>query len=78
MRVRPAMGGAKLQKAVYNELRVLFGLGAQMACNVPRQVSATYKTLWTKVKQSADAIAKGCLLRSQYIELSRIKRANSV
>ncbi len=49
-----------------------------MACNVPRQVSATYKTLWTKVKQSADAIAKGCLLRSQYIELSRIKRANSV
>lgn len=51
--------GAKLQKAVYNELRVLFGLGAQMACNVPRQVSATYKTLWTKVKQSADAIAKG-------------------
>lgn len=51
--------GAKLQKAVYNELRVRFGLGAQMACNVPRQVSATYKTLWTKVKQSNDAIAKG-------------------
>jgi putative transposase len=51
--------GAKLQKAVYNELRVRFGLGAQMACNVPRQVSSTYKTLWTKVKQSNDAIAKG-------------------
>ena len=51
--------GAKLQKAVYNELRVRFGLGAQMACNVPRQVSATYKTLWSKVKQSNDAIAKG-------------------
>jgi putative transposase len=47
--------GAKLQKAVYNELRVRFGLGAQMACNVPRQVSGTYKTLWTKVKQSNDA-----------------------
>lgn len=30
-----------------------------MACNVPRQVSGTYKTLWTKVKQSNDAIAKG-------------------
>ena len=30
-----------------------------MACNVPRQVSATYKTLWSKVKQSNDAIAKG-------------------
>jgi putative transposase len=51
--------GAKLQKAVYRELRVRFGLGAQMACNVPRQVSATYKTLWTKVRQSNDAIAKG-------------------
>ncbi|WP_293203418.1 hypothetical protein [Microcoleus sp. PH2017_09_SFU_O_A] len=51
--------GLKLQKAVYNELRVRFGLGAQMACNVPRQVSGTYKTLWTKVKQSNDAIAKG-------------------
>jgi putative transposase len=51
--------GAKLQKAVYNELRSRFGLGSQMACNVPRQVSGTYKTLWTKVKQSNDAIAKG-------------------
>jgi putative transposase len=51
--------GAKLQKAVYRELRVRFKLGAQMACNVPRQVSATYKTLWTKVRQSNDAIAKG-------------------
>lgn len=51
--------GAKLQKAVYNELRVRFGLGAQMACNVPRQVSGTYKILWAKVKQSNDAIAKG-------------------
>lgn len=51
--------GDKLQKAVYGELRVRFGLGAQMACNVPRQVSTTYKTLWTKVKQSNDAIAKG-------------------
>ena len=51
--------GAKIQKAVYNELRVKFGLGAQMACNVPRQVSGTYKTLWTKVKQSNEAIAKG-------------------
>ena len=28
-------------------------LPAQMACNVPRQVGATYKTLWTKVKQNA-------------------------
>ena len=51
--------GAKLQKAVYNELRARFGLGAQMACNVPRQVSATYKSLWTKVKQNDAAIKAG-------------------
>ena len=29
-----------------------------MACNVPRQVAATYKSLWTKVKQNAEAIKK--------------------
>lgn len=51
--------GAKLQKLVYNEIRTRFGLGSQMACNVPRQVAATYKTLWTKVKQNAEAIKKG-------------------
>jgi hypothetical protein len=51
--------GAKLPKAVYNELRVKFGLGSQRACHVPRQVSATYKTLWTKVKQNTNAITKG-------------------
>ena len=51
--------GNKLQKAVYNELRTRFGLGAQMACNVPRQVSAIYKSLWTKVKQNAAALKAG-------------------
>lgn len=51
--------GAKLQKAVYNELRARFGLGAQMACNVPRQVSATYKGLWNKVKQNIQAMKAG-------------------
>jgi putative transposase len=51
--------GAKLQKLVYHDLRARYGLGAQMACNVPRQVAATYKSLWTKVKQNADAIKKG-------------------
>jgi putative transposase len=44
---------AKIQKEVYATLREQFGLGAQMACSVPRQVGAAYKTLWTKVKQSA-------------------------
>jgi len=30
-----------------------------MACSVPRQVGATYKALWTKVKANADAVAAG-------------------
>jgi putative transposase len=51
--------GAALQKATYYDLKARFGLGAQMACNVPRQVSATYKGLWTKVKQNAAAIKAG-------------------
>jgi len=45
----------KLQKACYNIIRIQFNLPAQMACNVPRQVGATYKNLWTKVKQNASA-----------------------
>ena len=44
---------AKIQKGVYTTLRQRFGLGAQMACSVPRKVAATYKTLWTRVKQAA-------------------------
>ena len=43
---------ARLQKQVYATLRERFGLGAQMACSVPRQVGAAYKTLWTRAKQS--------------------------
>src|SRR6266566_507727 len=42
----------RLQKETYYEIRALFNLPAQMACNVPRQVAATYKGLWTKLKQN--------------------------
>jgi len=42
----------KLQKLVYYDIRDKFRLPAQMACNVCRQVGATYRTLWTKVKQN--------------------------
>jgi putative transposase len=45
--------GRALQRDCYDEIRLKFGLPAQMACNVPRQVGATYKTVWTKVKQNA-------------------------
>src|SRR6266700_2126243 len=42
----------RLQQGTYREIRTLFKLPAQMACNVPRQVAATYKGLWTKFKQN--------------------------
>src|SRR5258707_6628081 len=48
-----------LQDGTYLDVRAKFGLPAQMACSVPRQVGATYKTLWTKVKASAAARAAG-------------------
>ncbi len=42
-----------LQNATYAEIRARYKIPAQMACSVPRQVGATYKTLWTKLKQNA-------------------------
>ena len=48
-----------LQEATYLDVRAKFGLPAQMACNVPRQVGATYKTVWTKVKANTAARAAG-------------------
>ena len=48
-----------LQDGTYQEIRAKFGLPAQMACSVPRQVGATYKALWTKVKANAAARAAG-------------------
>jgi IS605 OrfB family transposase len=45
----------RLQKETYAQVRTQFGLPAQMACSVPRQVGATYKGLWTKAKKNAEA-----------------------
>jgi putative transposase len=45
----------RLQKETYISVRTQFGLPAQMACSVPRQVGATYKGLWTKAKKNAEA-----------------------
>jgi putative transposase len=44
-----------LQTGTYDEIRVRFHLPSQMACSVPRQVGATYKALWTKVRQNTQA-----------------------
>jgi predicted transposase len=51
--------GTKIQKEVYYTLREKFKLPSQMACNVPRQVGATYKSLRTKLKQNEEAIIAG-------------------
>jgi putative transposase len=48
-----------LQDGTYVDVRARFHLPSQMACSVPRQVGATYKTLWTKVKQNAAARKAG-------------------
>jgi putative transposase len=48
-----------LRKQTYLDLRARFGLPAQMATNVPRQVGATYKGLWTKVQANAADRAVG-------------------
>ena len=54
-----SFNGTKIQKLVYRDLRSKFKLPSQMACNVPRQVGATYKGLLTKLKQNQEAIKKG-------------------
>ena len=48
-----------LQEGVYADIRIRFGLPAQMACSAPRQVGAAYKTLWTKVKANVAARTAG-------------------
>jgi putative transposase len=48
-----------LQDGTYDDIRARFQLPSQMACSVPRQVGATYKALWTKVKQNAAARKAG-------------------
>ena len=45
----------RLQRDTYEQVRAQFSLPAQMACNVPRQVGASYKGLWTKAKNNAEA-----------------------
>jgi putative transposase len=54
-----------LQDGTYDEVRARFHLPSQMACSVPRQVGATYKALWTKVKQNA-AQRKAGMTKKRY------------
>src|SRR6266568_4756208 len=54
-----------LQDGTYAEIRARYHVPAQMACSVPRQVGATYKALWTKVKQNA-AQRKAGITKKRY------------
>ncbi len=40
-------------------MRQKYKLSSQLACNVPRQVGATYKGLWTKLRQNNEARREG-------------------
>ena len=43
-----------LHRGMYAELRTHHHLPSQLACSVERQVAATYKGLWTKLKKNAE------------------------
>jgi hypothetical protein len=44
----------RLHKGMYAELRTRYRLPSQLACSVERQVAATYKGLWTKLRKNAE------------------------
>jgi hypothetical protein len=54
-----------LHQGMYAQLRTRYHLPSQLACSVERQVAATYKGLWTKVKKNAAARLAG-LTRKRY------------
>ncbi|MBV9230603.1 MAG: transposase [Chloroflexi bacterium] len=43
-----------LHKGMYAEIRTRYHLPSQLACSVERQVAATYKGLWTKLKKNKE------------------------
>src|SRR5256884_4499133 len=60
----------RLRDETYYETRATYKLPAQMATNVPRQVGATYKTLWTKVRHN-NAARKAGLTKKRYKGLDK-------
>ena len=63
----------RLQDGTYREIRARFKIPAQMACSIPRQVGATHKGLWTKVKKNA-AMRKAGLTKKRYKGLDEAPR----
>jgi putative transposase len=43
-----------LHRGMYAEVRARYHLPSQLACSVERQVAATYKGLWTKLKKNKE------------------------
>ena len=43
-----------LHRGMYVQLRTRYHLSSQLACSVERQIAATYKGLWTKLKKNAE------------------------
>ena len=44
----------RLHRGMYRELRTSYHLPSQLACSIERQVAATYKGLWTKLKKNVE------------------------
>jgi len=44
----------RLHKGMYADLRARYHLPSQLACSVERQVAATYKGLWTKLRKNVE------------------------
>ncbi len=51
---RKISNAQKLHRGTYQDVRSIFSLPSQMACSVMRQVGATYKGLWTKLRKNID------------------------
>ena len=62
-----------LHRGMYAALRATYHLPSQLACSVERQVAATYKGLWTKVKKNA-AARKAGMTRKRYKGLDQAPR----
>src|SRR5881227_1960878 len=60
----------RLRDETYYQTRATYKLPAQMATNVARQVGATYKTLWTKVRQN-NAARRAGLTKKRYKGLDK-------
>jgi putative transposase len=51
---RKTSNAISLHRGMYSGLRTQYHLPSQLACSAVRQVAATYKGLWTKLKKNAE------------------------